>query len=242
MNFYVHFNLAMDRSPGFGSTSCNFSPYSDSLSLRLRSSQILTSLHNVTRRSVLQKVHGRAFNALPLLVNTGSFHLSLTVLCAIGHQVVFSLGGWSPLLPARFLVPCGTLDTAMLSTLRLRGFYSLWRNFPVLFCSSLRSLTLSTTPRSKLLGLGYFPFARRYLGNRCFFLFLPVLRCFSSRSSLSPDYLIHQGVTGHYPSRVSPFRNPRIKARLQLPLAYRSWPRLSSALGAIGIHPVLLFA
>ena len=61
----------MDRSPGFGSTSCNCSPYSDSLSLRLRSSQILTSLHNVTRRSVLQKVHGRAFNALPLLVNTG---------------------------------------------------------------------------------------------------------------------------------------------------------------------------
>ena len=71
MNFYVHFTLAMDRSPGFGSTSCNCSPYSDSLSLRLRSSQILTSLHNVTRRSVLQKVHGRAFNALPLLVNTG---------------------------------------------------------------------------------------------------------------------------------------------------------------------------
>ena len=71
MNFYVHFTLAMDRSPGFGSTSCNLSPYSDSLSLRLRSSQNLTSLHNVTRRSVLQKVHGRAFNALPLLVNTG---------------------------------------------------------------------------------------------------------------------------------------------------------------------------
>ena len=70
-SFYVHFTLAMDRSPGFGSTSCNCSPYSDSLSLRLRSSQILTSLHNVTRRSVLQKVHGRAFNALPLLVNTG---------------------------------------------------------------------------------------------------------------------------------------------------------------------------
>ena len=71
MKLYLHFNLAMDRSPGFGSTSCNSSPYSDSLSLRLRSSQILTSLHNVTRRSVLQKVHGRAFNALPLLVNTG---------------------------------------------------------------------------------------------------------------------------------------------------------------------------
>ena len=29
-------------------------------------------------------------------------------------------------------------------------------------------------------GLGFFPFARRYLGNRFFFLFLQVLRCFSS--------------------------------------------------------------
>ena len=31
----------------------------------------LTSQHNVTRRSVLQKVRCRAFNALHLLVNTG---------------------------------------------------------------------------------------------------------------------------------------------------------------------------
>ena len=33
--------------------------------------KILTSLHNVTRRSVLQKVQSRTFNVLPLLVNTG---------------------------------------------------------------------------------------------------------------------------------------------------------------------------
>ena len=26
MGFYSHFNLAMDRSPGFGSTSCNYRP------------------------------------------------------------------------------------------------------------------------------------------------------------------------------------------------------------------------
>ena len=71
MGLYSHFNLAMDRSPGFGSTSCNFSPSSDSLSLRLRTSQYLTLPHNVTRRSVLQKVQGRALIALPLLVNTG---------------------------------------------------------------------------------------------------------------------------------------------------------------------------
>ena len=37
-----------------------------------------------------------------------------------------------------------------------------------------------TTPTSKLVGLGFSRFARRYSGNRIFFLFLQVLRCFSS--------------------------------------------------------------
>jgi hypothetical protein len=34
-----------------------------------------------------------------------SFHLSLTVLCTIGHELVFSLGGWSPQIRTGFLVP-----------------------------------------------------------------------------------------------------------------------------------------
>ena len=48
------------------------------------------------------------------LPSRGSFHLSFTVLCAIGHRGVFRLGGWSPRLPTRFLVSRGTLDTARL--------------------------------------------------------------------------------------------------------------------------------
>ena len=32
----------------------------------------------------------------------GTFHLSFTVLYAIGHQVVFRLGGWSLRLPTGF--------------------------------------------------------------------------------------------------------------------------------------------
>ena len=36
MGFHPHFNLLMGRSPGFGSMATNFTPYSDSLSLRLR--------------------------------------------------------------------------------------------------------------------------------------------------------------------------------------------------------------
>ncbi len=44
------------------------------------------------------------------LPSRGTFHLSLTVLCAIGSCRVFSLGGWSPLLPAGFLVSRRTQD------------------------------------------------------------------------------------------------------------------------------------
>ena len=52
-----------------------------------------------------------------------------------------------------------------------------------------------TTPVSQRLqalhdiGLGCFPFARRYLGNRFYFLFLGLLRCFNSPSSLFTDYV-----------------------------------------------------
>lgn len=45
-----------------------------------------------------------------------------------------------------------------------------------------------TTPESKLSGLGCFRFARRYLGNRVCFLFLRVLRCFSSPGLPSLPY------------------------------------------------------
>ena len=71
MKLYLHFNLPMDRSPGFGSTSCNFVALFRLALASAPNLKFLTSQHNVTRRSVLQKVQGRAFNALPLLVNTG---------------------------------------------------------------------------------------------------------------------------------------------------------------------------
>ena len=45
------------------------------------------------------------------LPSRGSFHLSLTVLYAIGHQVVFRLGGWAPRLQIGFHVSGPTLDS-----------------------------------------------------------------------------------------------------------------------------------
>src|SRR5690554_536096 len=53
----------------------------------------------------------------------------------IGHQVVFSLGGWSPLLPTRFHVSRGTLDQPFpILPFRIRDYYPLWSSFPAVFC------------------------------------------------------------------------------------------------------------
>ena len=84
-------------------------------------------------------------------------------------------------------------------------------------------------PQIRRPGLGSSPFARRYLGNRCFFLFLRVLRCFSSPGFLHRAYFIQRGITAHYCSWVSPFGHLRIKGHLHLPAAYRSLSRPSSA-------------
>ena len=78
------------------------------------------------------------------------------------------------------------------------------------------------------LGLASFAFARRYSGNRCFFLFLALLRCFSSGGSLhAAMYLLHDDWSSS--SRVSPFGYRRISGYLLLPAAFRSLSRPSSA-------------
>ena len=98
--------------------------------------QYLTSLHLITRRTVLQKVRCRAYIALQLLVNTGFqvlFHSPPGVLftfpsrysSSIGHQLVFSLGRWSSLLPTRFLVPRGTPDTSQILLYFAYGTFTL---------------------------------------------------------------------------------------------------------------------
>ena len=100
-------------------------------------------------------------------------------------------------------------------------------------CSAIlvRSLMQSATPGCVHPGLGSFPFARRYLGNRCFFLFLALLRCFSSGGS--PPYVMYWRTDDKgLPCRVSPFGYPRINGYVLLPVAFRSLSRPSSALSA----------
>ena len=83
--------------------------------------------------------------------------------------------------------------------------------------------------RSKLRRFGLIPVRSPLLGES--FLFLWVLRCFSSPGSLHiPIYSACDAVGSQ--RLVSQFGHPRIIACSQLPEAYRSVPRPSSALSA----------
>ena len=68
---------------------------------------------------------------------------------------------------------------------RVRGFHPLRPHFPV--CSARFCFPLLTVLQPRLRrnagGLGSCAFARHYLRNHCYFLFLRVLRCFSSPGS-----------------------------------------------------------
>ena len=176
----------MDRSPGFGSTPTDFTRSSHLVSLRLPSllevnlasrrnspdrSTKSTRLCSCTSTACKHRVSGSL--SLP---SRGPFHLSFTVLCAIGHFP----------LPSHKVPRVSWYSgfRSLSSLFRIRGFHPLWLAFPKPFYYISLSLLAVRTPECSHSGLGSFPFARRYSGNRSFFLFLWVLRCFSSPGSL----------------------------------------------------------
>ena len=149
----------MDRSPGFGSITCDFSallrlgfpsaPYFKVLNL--------ATYYNSPDRST--KSTPSSFNALRLLVNTGFqvlFHSPPGVLFTfpsrycftIGHQLVFSLGRWSSLLPTGFHVPRGTPDSGCLYKVYAYGTFTLFGlRFPSHHSASLCKSSASPLPR-----------------------------------------------------------------------------------------------
>ena len=94
------------------------------------------------------------------------------------------------------------------------------------------------TPVCTHTGLGSSGFARRYSRNRCFLLFLSLLRCFSSGGS--PPYVMYWRIDTTYvvgfPIQISPdqwiFAPPRSFSQL-----------ITSFIGSQcqGIHPALFF-
>ena len=118
------------------------------------------------------------------------------------------------------------------STFRLQDYHLLWLAFPYHSAMLCRSRYSSPYPISiTTYGLASSAFARHYSRNLGWFLFLSLLRCFSSGGSpRKPMYSVY--VPWFFIMGVSPFGNLRIEAYLQLPVAYRSLSRPSSALGA----------
>ena len=143
--FYGIFNLDMGRSAGFGST---LTDYFALLRLGFPSApylKYLTSPASVTRRTVLQKVRGCAYKALPQLVNTGFqvlFHSPPGVLFTFPSQY-YALSVTKEYLALRGgprLFPQGSTCLVVLwippcqPAFRLRGFHPLWPVFPGPFC------------------------------------------------------------------------------------------------------------
>ena len=125
----------------------------------------------------------------------------------------------------------GTLDPARSLPFSDTGLSPSLAGFPKTVLLTFKSLVAVLTPECTHSGLGSFAFARRYLRNRIFFLFLRLLRCFSSPGSLCMAMYLPYSDRGLL-CQVSPFRHLRIKGYLLLPEAFRSLSRLSSALSA----------
>ena len=146
----------------------------------------------------------------------------------IGLSGVFSLAGWSRRIRSGFLVSRLTQDTTMANMLACTGLSPSLIAFSNAFYFACFANSVVLLPRRcrNIDGLGSSPVARRYWGNHVCFIFLEVLRCFSS---LGLPALRHDASSMH---RVDPFGDLRIMGYLHLPGAFRSLSRPSSPLRA----------
>ena len=126
----------------------------------------------------------------------------------------------------------GTLDPAVHTWFSLTGLSPSLAGLSRTVLLTLFVTSAVRTPACTHTGLGSSVFARRYSQNRyIFFLFLRLLRCFSSPGSLRIPMDSVYG-DGGLLRRVSPFRHLRVTGYLLLTAAFRSLSRLSSALSA----------
>ena len=142
------------------------------------------------------------------------------------------MGGGPPCFPPDSSCPAVLWIPACLHPFQLRDCYPLRFNFPDVFVYACFAFCRSTTPvlrRAPVWALSISLAAT-----------LKIDVSFSSSGYLdvsvhrvpSTTLWIHVAVTAHNHRRVSPFGHPWIKACLRLPMAFRSLPRPSSALGA----------
>lgn len=147
------------------------------------------------------------------LPSRGTFHHSLTVLCTIGHQGVFRLTRWSWQIHTRFHESRTTRAPIQHTTapVRLHDSHALWS--PIPRCSTPNTITCpppaeegnrqapqhrTRNPRrvSHAHGLAILRFRSPLLTE---YLFLRVLRCFTSPRSPHHPIHVQMMVTKHNP-------------------------------------------
>ena len=157
--------------------------------------QRLTLPDYAARRTVLQKVRGPTRMMVPQLVNAGFqvlFHSPPGVLFTFPSQYsalsvtkeYLALRGGPRLFPQDFTCLVVLWILLCRFVFHVRGFHPLRPAFPGPFHLTLRSRPQSEPQHASHPGLGSSRFARRYFGNHFCFLFLRLLRCFSSPGSL----------------------------------------------------------
>ena len=153
----------MDRSPGFGSTPSDWTPYSDSVSLRLPYSvKLATKCKSLTHytKGTPSPLRAPTFckhavSGSISLPSRGSFRLSLTVL--VHYRSMKSIWPW------RMVPPCSDRISRVPPYFSLAQYHtSLFAYRTITFCSRtfqsvLLSLVLSLT--------GWSDFARHYFRN-----------------------------------------------------------------------------
>ena len=133
-------------------------------------------------------------------------------LFTIGLSGVFSLGGWSPHIQTGFHVSRPTHLSSKYA-FHIPGYHRLWPFFPERSIKHIKTF-------------GLIRFRSPLLTESLRFLFLRVLRCFSS-----PGLLLLRGDWSST-SRVAPFGHLGINSCVPIPRAFRSLPRPSSPLKA----------
>ena len=146
---------------------------------------------------------------------------------AIGLTRVFSLAGWSRRIRAGFLVSRVTQDAAMPRYASPTGLSPSAARLSSRSGSRIVYNVAVLQPRGRVATLPVWALPRSLATTRgiiVYFLFLGVLRCFSSPRL--PSYLCRNNSPSD--CLVVPFGNPWIKDYLHLPRAYRSLSRPSS--------------
>ena len=139
---------------------------------------------------------------------------------AIGHQGVFSLGGWALRFHAGFHEPDATLVRLGPRQPSLQDFHLLWSSFPTGSRQPLISMSASTTPPRRTVwavpislaatdGIEVSFFSCSYLDVSVY--------CVSFHTLCIQVWMTPK-------CRVSPFRNPRINAWLPTPLGLSQAP------------------